>query len=226
MADLPRFLQDHRFRLPRLWSNDVLRKLGPLFEGDMINVSGWLDEDKQGGHYRDYFPNVRRYDVSNYGGERGEGVPGEVRLDLEADLPQTLHQAYDVVLNHTTLEHVFDVFAATRNLCAMSRDTVVVVVPFLQEQHTTESFSDFWRFTPLGLERLFRHHGLEPVLTTSNHGRGEAIYHLCVATRSPERWRQRLAGTPWDPANGGRNSFDLTLREGMGKLARRFIKSK
>lgn len=223
MADLPRFLQDHRFRLPRLWSNEVLRKLGPLVEGDLINVSGWLDEDKQGGHYRDYFPGARSYAVSNYGGERGEGIPGEVRLDLEAELPAALHLAYDVVFNHTTLEHVFDVFAATRNLCAMSRGLVIVVVPFLQEQHTTESFSDYWRFTPLGLERLFRHHGFEPVLTTSNHQRGDAVYHLCVAARSPELWRDRLAGHSWQPANPGASAFDLPLRERLGKLVRRLL---
>src|SRR5258706_3556650 len=56
---------------PREWSNAELRKFAPQFSGPVINVSGWRDEDKTGGHYRDYFPAASDYAVSNYSGERG-----------------------------------------------------------------------------------------------------------------------------------------------------------
>ena len=42
---------------PRQWSNDVLRSLVPYLREStrVVNVSGWEDRDKEGGHYRDYF---------------------------------------------------------------------------------------------------------------------------------------------------------------------------
>jgi hypothetical protein len=49
------------------------------------------------------------------------------------------------VLNHTTLEHVFDVHQALRVICALS-DAVIVVVPFMQHLHGPED-GDFWRLS-------------------------------------------------------------------------------
>lgn len=80
---------------PRNWSNAELRKFAPLFDGAVINVSGWRDEDKTGGHYRDYFTAATSYNTSNYRGESGiTGADGEVFIDLEADLPQELAAQY------------------------------------------------------------------------------------------------------------------------------------
>ncbi len=79
---------DRRFRLARLRSNETLRQLGPLFSGDVIHVSAWRDEDKEGGHYRDYFPNAASYTITNHTGYRGfQGSPGELQLDLTAQPP-------------------------------------------------------------------------------------------------------------------------------------------
>ena len=50
---------------PREWSNAELRRVAPYFDGRIINVSGWRDEDKVGGHYRDYFTCATAYDISN-----------------------------------------------------------------------------------------------------------------------------------------------------------------
>ena len=55
-----------KFRKPRSWSNRELRLLGPHFEGSVINVSGKVDGDKEGGLYRTYFPSASEYYVSNY----------------------------------------------------------------------------------------------------------------------------------------------------------------
>jgi hypothetical protein len=86
-----------------------LRQIAPLFEGDALNVSGWLDEDKEGGLYQDYFSKARSYSITNYGGFRGESPQTVLHLELEADLPVALAGCADVVFNHTTLEHVFNV---------------------------------------------------------------------------------------------------------------------
>jgi len=173
-----------RFRDARRWSNRELRRIAPLLAGSVVNVSGWRDDDKEGGTYRaDYFTRATEYWVTNWKAEaRGlQGdLPNERFLDLEAPLPHDMLGRFDVVFNHTTLEHVFDVFKAFANLCAMSRDAVVVVVPFLQEQHG--EYGDYWRFTPWALKRMFATHALVPAFLSHNDGAG-AIYVIGAGAR-------------------------------------------
>jgi hypothetical protein len=205
------FRPGRRFRAARTWSNEVLRSIAPLFDGDVLNVSGWQDEDKEGGHYRDYFSRARSYALTNFGGYRGEGGGQELTLDLEADLNPELVGRADVVFNHTTLEHIFDVFKAVENLCKLSRDVVVVVVPAIQEEHAAENFGDYWRFMSGGMRRLFERNGLGVVTLVSSPYRDCAVYHLAVASRHPERWRQRLS--PAGRVNEGRDFFRESLLE-------------
>jgi hypothetical protein len=200
-----------RFRVPRIWSNQLLRIIAPQLTGDVVNVSGWRDEDKEGGFYRDYFINAKSYVVTNFGGYRGEGSGGELSLNLEEELRPPLVGCADVVFNHTTLEHVFDVFKAVANLCRMTRDVAVVVVPALQEEHASESFGDYWRFTTGGLRKLFEVNGLRPVLMASTPYRRCAVYHLCVASRHPDRWKGIAAINA--PINDGRDFFRENLLE-------------
>src|SRR5215211_5516257 len=101
---------DRIHRLPRMWSNEQLAAIAPLFTGDVVNVSAWQDSDKEEKHYREYFVNAKSYSVTNYKAEfRGlQNVENEIYLDLEADLPPELAERWDVVFNHTTLEHVYE----------------------------------------------------------------------------------------------------------------------
>jgi hypothetical protein len=207
------FRPGRRFRAPRVWSNQILRRIAPYFDGDVINVSGWNDEDKQGGRYRTYFTRARSYRITNYGGYRGRAEDGgDVRLDLEATLASEFIGCADVVYNHTTLEHVFDIFKAAANLCAMTRDVVIVVVPAFQEEHPNESFGDYWRFMSGGVRRLFETNGLTPVFLASSPYRDTAVYHFCVASKRPERWKDRLPSTVAG-VNDGRDFFRESLLE-------------
>jgi len=188
------------FRLPRAWSNRVLRGIGPLVRGDVVNVSGWRDEDKQGRRYRDYFPNASSYTVTNHAGDRGLADSKDVTdlaLDLTAPLDPTLAGRFDAVFSHTTLEHVFDVETAFANLCRLSRDLVIVVLPFAQEVHHEASYGDYWRFTPMGLRTLFERNGLDVVFEGASPERNAGIYLLFVGSRSPRRWRDELPA--WRP---------------------------
>jgi hypothetical protein len=186
-----KYLPEKKFRKPRVWSNQELKKLAPLCAGSVINVSGWVDSDKEGGFYKDYFSNATSYAISNYPGERGfQGDHNEIALDLEKELPEYLKNNYDVVFNHTTLEHIFDVQKAFENLCLLSKDLVIVVVPFMQEQHYNGSFKDYWRFTPFALEALFNKNGLELVYISGNNKRGESVYVLAIGSKKPANWKQ------------------------------------
>lgn len=180
---------DRVHKLPRVWSNRELAKYAHLFRGKVANVSGWKDIDKQGRHYRDYFTGATSYTITNYKAEaRGfQGLEGEVFLDLEQDLPAALEGAFDVVFNHTTLEHVYEVRKAFANLCAMSADVVVIVLPFLQQYHS--EYGDYWRFSPLATRRLFEENGFTLVYQSFNSDEQSSVYTFSIATRHPERWK-------------------------------------
>lgn len=186
-------LIDRMYLLARYWSNRELRKIAPVFRGDVVNVSGWDDRDKEGGRYSSYFSAASSYKRTNYRGFRGyAGEPGEIPLDLTAPLPEELRGAFDVAYNHTVLEHIFDVRTAFANLCAMSRDVVIVVVPFSQVQHESDSYGDYWRFTPSALRKMFEAEGLTVIYESESPDRDAAVYLLFVASRHPERHRESM----------------------------------
>jgi len=186
---------DRTFWLARRWSNRELKRVAQAFKGDIVNVSGWQDRDKEGGFYRSYFPDAASYAVTNHvgAGDRGfQRQAGEIPLDLTAPLPDELKRRFDVVFNHTVLEHIFEVGSAFANLCALSRDVVIVVVPFSQLQHENASYGDYWRFTPSALRRMFQDNGFTIVYESESPQRNAAIYLFFVASRNPERYRDKL----------------------------------
>jgi hypothetical protein len=183
------------FRSARLWSNAELRRFAADLTGDVVNVSGSVDADKEGRRYRDYFARASSYAITNYKGFRGQtGAEGEIHLDLSQPLRPELRERFDVVFNHTTLEHVYEVRTAFRNLCEMSRDVVIVVVPFAQVTHWSESFGDFWRFTPMGLRTLYEENDVTVLHEAAGPARGEPIYLLFAGARQPDRWRAVMPG--------------------------------
>ena len=193
------------FRKPRLWSNEELKKIAPLFSGSIINVSAGKDLDKsinhslkyfftnnfdEGNPYNSYFVNASSYSITNYPNDKTTNKIEEIPLDLEEDLPFELVETYDVVFNHTSLEHIFDVFKAFSNLCKISKDTVIVVVPFIQQVHDYgRGYKDYWRFTPFALDKLFEINGLTVLHRTSSKLCQSSIYYLYVASKHPERWK-------------------------------------
>jgi hypothetical protein len=176
----------------RIWSNRELRKFGDLFCGDIINVSGWDDGDKEGNFYCDYFPNKSSYVISNISGARGlTGAENEIYLDLSKELPKELFKQYDVVFNHTVLEHIFDIFKAVENLCNLSRDIIILIVPFIQEVHWEPgSYFDYWRPTNFALEQLFSKNGFEILYFSHNDNPAFDVYFFCIASCQPQKWEK------------------------------------
>ena len=184
---------ERQFRIARLWSNRQMKKIAPLFAGDVVNVSAWDDRDKEGGHYKNYFSKASSYFYTNYTGTRGyQQQENEYLIDLTKDLPKELYQRFDVVFNHTTLEHIFDIRKAFENLCNMTKDVAIVVVPFSQVQHETDSYKDYWRFTPSCMREMFRENGLEVIYEAESKDKKAAIYLLFVASRNPQKWKEQM----------------------------------
>ena len=177
---------DRKFRLPRIWSNIELRKFAHMFYGSVCNVSAWKDEDKDGKHYRDYFVNAKSYTITNYKKE-ARGLQGnEMFLDLEKPLGVEMTGKFNVVINHTVLEHVFDVQTAFTNLCAMSKDIVILVVPFCQEYHS--NYGDFWRFSPLLVKRMAEDAGFTVLYSSFNEHKNASVYLFFILSKKPEKW--------------------------------------
>ena len=218
---LRRSYQRQAFTLARQWSNAELRRIGPLFTGKVVNVSAWEDLDKQGGHYRDYFPHAASYRRTNYGTSQGvvEGAPDEVFLDLTAPVPDALRKSFDVVFNHTTLEHVFEVRTAFTTLCGLSNDVVIVVVPWLQPLHA--DYGDYWRFSPQAVVRLFEAEGLTPLSIRWNADPRASVYVVGVASRKPDLWRTHFPTPPLGSTDTAfpRLPADFAGRNAFGKMA-------
>ena len=167
-----------------------------MFRGAVVNVSGWRDEDKEGARYREYFAGCESYAITNYKAEaRGmQGAEGEIFLDLEAPLADGLKGKFDVVFNHTVLEHVYDFRTAFANLCRMSRDAVIVVVPWLQPYHG--DYGDYWRFSPSAVRRMYEDEGLTPLYVSFNDQWLSSVYVFALGSRQPEKWRARVPDPP------------------------------
>ncbi len=162
-------------------------------QGAVVNVSGWRDEDKQGNHYKDYFPKATSYTITNYSGESGyQGTEGEIPLDLREPLPPELKLRFDAALCHTVLEHIFDVKMAFANLASITRDLLIVIVPFCQNQHELASFADYWRFTPSCLRSLYSQNGMTVIFESSNEDFASANYLFFVGTHHLERYSDLL----------------------------------
>ena len=195
LARLAHLRLDPIYRKPRFWSNMILRNIAPHFAGRVVNCSGWADEDKFGSHYRHYFTGATEYAVTNYSGGAQQGsytfLENSYQLDLEKALPSELRQRFEVVYSHTVLEHVFDVSQAVRNICEMSTDAAIVVIPWTQLIHVMEDkFGDYWRFTPECLERMFAVHGMMPVCHHGTDIPGSSVYYASVFSRTPDKYAQ------------------------------------
>ncbi|NJO90968.1 MAG: hypothetical protein HC831_19900 [Chloroflexia bacterium] len=209
-----RRLVDRVYRLPRIWSNSELKKIAHLFEGDVVNVSGWQDKDKEGGFYKNYFINASSYTLTNFKEEmRGlQGYDNEIFLDLEAKLPDELETKYNVVFNHTTLEHIYNFHRAFKNICLMSKDIVIIVVPFLQEMHG--SYGDYWRFSPQAIKNMFMEESFELLYLSYNDHKNASVYLFVVASKVKEKWTNifdlskiELSPTPFLGSNVYKKTF-------------------
>ena len=146
----------------RLWSNTELASVAPRLGhySSVVNVSGWRDGDKEGNRYQHYFTRAIEYTVTGFPGDavKGSGEDDKnnatVDLDLSQPAPSALVRSFDVVFNHTVLEHVEDPRFAFRQLAALTRDVLIVVVPWRQQLHFIEgNFGDFYRISPMMMRK-------------------------------------------------------------------------
>lgn len=181
-----------KFGRPREFSNLELKKYAELFSGDIVNVSGWNDSDKQGSFYSNYFSNSGNYKISNYKEDQKglQGLKNEFYLDLEANLDNSLKNKFDVVFCHTVLEHVYNFQKAFENLSEMSKDILIIIVPFLQQVHGS-GYKDYWRFSPESIKRMYLENGFIPRYISANCNDKASIYIFSIGFKD-KKWENKI----------------------------------
>jgi hypothetical protein len=211
---------------PRNWSNRELSKYAALFDGDVVNVSAGMDKDKEGRSYKGYFTRASSYSITNY--QRlylKESETTEHILDLS--VPNSAPKlAYDVVFNHTVLEHIFELDVAIDNICLMSRDVVITVVPFLQGMHMAPGhFSDYWRLTPVALKKIFSLRGFETLYYNWSQSYPLSyVYIIHIASKFPETYKDCFPKIqmPSDPDDAPGCQLNHLLADTNFSMRRRF----
>ena len=66
---------DKKFRSARKWSNLELKKFSHFLKGDVVNVSAYLDQDKEGKTYQRYFSQATTYSITNFDSDK-KGLTG------------------------------------------------------------------------------------------------------------------------------------------------------
>jgi hypothetical protein len=179
---------------PRDFSNAILKYYAPLFTGSVINVSGWKDGDFENGFYKTYFTNASSYHISNAPTKsKGTGsLEAEIEIDLSKPLDPALHKKFDIVFNHTTLEHIFELDIAFKNLCDLSKDVVILVVPLLQQIHFNKGYGDYNRLTSMGVAKQFDKNNFELLVLQTNEQPFAPLYSFAIAVRKDSKYLNEI----------------------------------
>jgi hypothetical protein len=158
--------------------------VGPVYEFGSLQVphqKGWAD-------LRPFFPGIEYFGCDMRPG------PGVDRVeDLEHGLTIGDGQAA-VVLSMETLEHVFDVFTAVKEMKRILRqDEAVLAISSVMRFPIHGYPYDFWRFTPQGFVRLLADMDLCLVGSHGDPRFPVSIFGVGVRTqRGREHWRALL----------------------------------
>ena len=68
----------------------------------------------------------------------------------------------------------------------MSKDIVITIVPFLQEQHA--DYVDYWRFTPQTIDRLFKKNNMDLIYISYNDSSKDSIYIFAIGSKKKDIW--------------------------------------
>jgi SAM-dependent methyltransferase len=133
----------------RVQSNAILAEWCAGVRGDVLSLGSGGDIDKQGRHYRQYFPLASVYTTSD--------LEPEMACDLRLDarwMPEIRTSSRDCIFVSGLLEHVDDYGAVVKEIWRVLRPNgqLLLGVPFKQPIHRAPG--DYWRFTEHGVRHL------------------------------------------------------------------------
>jgi hypothetical protein len=172
----------------RHWSNDELKYCISYLDNyeSVINISGWKDEDKEGDFYKNYFLNAKIYHISNFPNDHAKGIMdiNDIKIDLSKKIDISLHNKYNIVFNHTVLEHVEDPVFAFSEMSNLTNDLMITVIPWVQQLHFIENqFGDFYRFSPMLMRKLYLDNGFTILYENFMPNFANECYLIYVGTK-------------------------------------------
>jgi len=131
-----------------LYNAYVREILGKKTSGRVLNVGA-------GGDSATY-----RYDLrlrnTEYHTLEPTGAGNPTYVADARDMPSVPSEYYDWVIASAVLEHVDDMHAVVREMTRVLKPDgcVYLLVPFHNDLHFTQSYSDYWRVSPFGFRKL------------------------------------------------------------------------
>lgn len=134
-------------RISNAWLRDHCKDI----EGDILSIGSGNDDDREGGHYRDYFPRASSYTTS----EPFREFNCDLLLDVR-NMPEIKDETYDGIYCSGVLEHVDDFHAGLNEMTRILKPGgfLMLGLPFRQQIHM-EPY-DFWRFTEHGIRFMLK----------------------------------------------------------------------
>jgi hypothetical protein len=137
----------------RRWQNKFLREFtAGLTIGSVINLGATPEAaDKEGGRYRDYFPDADFKALDT----RPHDHPDYIQGDLMD--PDQGHGPYDLVIAMSLIEHIDKPWKAAPVMSGLIAPGghMFVAMPWFYPTHEGDDFGDHWRARPSGLAHLF-----------------------------------------------------------------------
>ena len=211
----------------RTWSNKEIRKIaGHLGHLDsIINVSGWKDEDKEGHFYRSYF-SCNKYIISNFekDSERGAVEKNSVFIDLEEKVSNEFKHKFDLVFNHTIIEHIYNPFNTLDNLFDLSRNYILCVSPWKQKLHFSPgNYADYLRLSPFFFRRWAKENSLKVIYESVTPSYYLEIYYVVLLAKNTDLHENIL---DLEKLNNklGCDNFSVLIRSILLKLYNKMLK--
>lgn len=162
---------------------EIVRIEGRIYEFGSLQVPG-----QEGfADLRPFFPGMEYI-----GCDMRAGIGVDRIEDLEKGLSMETGSA-SVVLCMDTLEHVFDVFKAIREMKRILKDDDGILIVSSVLQCVIHSYPfDYWRFTPQCFKRLLSEFDISLIVAQGDPDFPVSILGIGVKTRNKNAWRDRL----------------------------------
>lgn len=145
----------------RVVINDTMRKYATRLGLENIDILeiGIDGDDKPSGSHK-YFGEGNRWDTMDF----LDKTEPDYLFDITGfdDLP---NKKWDLIICIQTLEHIFDIHRAFRNISDMVKPGGYVILdnPWHNQYHTTDDYDDYWRMSLVCMARLCDFVGMEMI---------------------------------------------------------------
>jgi len=148
---LPIRRPDQVEQVATLFGNALYQELiGPRTYGSLLNIGAGTETET--------FQHAKMFGVDEYHTQEieGGGIQATYMCDAQ-NMSVVPSDRYDWVISSSVLEHIPDPWAAAREEVRVTKPGgwILTRVPFACVMHLGHNYGDLWRFSPMGVAKLF-----------------------------------------------------------------------